>query len=185
MGTYPQPSDDVNPFGAATYAANTAAHEITNLDQLKEMQLRLLAAQPARIDKRGSLPCQPKLPSNLLGNPNVSSSLAQAPMLSAQSSSIHGLAAHPNRKSRQFATNGVSDSNELLTLTQSGMATGGGKKEAKDLANIKTFIKKQVIKFYQNNLVHEQNSIQRSKGIECKGQTIGGLMLTKPLGTTL
>ena len=81
MGTYPQPSDDVNPFGAAAYAANNAASEITNLDQLKEMQLRLLAAQPARIDKRGSLPCQPKLPSNLICNPNVSNSLAQAPML--------------------------------------------------------------------------------------------------------
>ena len=75
MGTYAQPSDDVNPFGAVAYAANSAASEITNLDQLKEMQLRLLAAQPARIDKRGSLPCQSKLPGNLLGNPNVSTSL--------------------------------------------------------------------------------------------------------------
>lgn len=71
-----------------------------------------------------------------------------------------------------------------MTLTQAGMSSGG-KKEAKDLANIKTFIKKQVIKFYQNNLVHETNAMHRSKGIECKGQTIGGLILNKPLGTTL
>ena len=65
-------------------------------------------------------------------------------------------------------TNHTDQNSELLTLTQAGMSSGG-KKEAKDLANIKTFIKKQVIKFYQNNLVHETNAMHRSKGIECKG----------------
>ena len=36
----------------------------------------------------------------------------------------------------------------MLTLNQSGMASTSAKKETKDLAHIKSFIKKQVIKFY-------------------------------------
>ena len=46
----------------------------------------------------------------------------------------------------------------MLTLNNQ---SGSAKKETKDLAHIKSFIKKQVIKFYQNNLVHEMNSMQR------------------------
>lgn len=58
------------------------------------------------------------------------------------------------------------------------------KQDGTDLAHLKTVIKKQVIKFYQNNLVHE-NTRTRQKSIECKGQTIGGLILSQPLGSVL
>ena len=51
--------------------------------------------------------------------------------------------------------------------------TGSGSKSKQEnvgdkMAHLKNTIKKQVIKFYQNNLVHE-NSYTRSRGIECKG----------------
>ena len=89
--------------------------EICNLEQLKELQLRLL----------GSLP------------------KSQQTSLGATSGVSRG-----GHRRNKFTVS-AEEANALVPPS----VTRGRHQDGTDLANIKSFIKKQVIKFYQNNLV--------------------------------
>ena len=69
-----------------------------------------------------------------------------------------------------------------MSLTQGLFSKG--RQDIADLAHLKTVIKKQVIKFYQNNLVQENANLHQGS-IECKGLPLGGLITTQPLGCAL
>ena len=139
-------------------------------DHYSNVQNRLESPELTRLEQLKQMQMQ-LLYSQPRINKKASINVAlQAPVLAS-----HG----GHRRQRATVSNDDSISN---SITQNSISQG--RKEGADLAHLKTVIKKQVIKFYQNNLVNE-NLYLRQKGIECKGQTIGGLVMSQPLGCAL